>query len=156
MIEGVAITKLRTIADDRGSVRHMLKTTDSHFRAFGEVYFSSINSGVVKAWHLHKQMWLNYACVVGEIVVGLIDLRFGSPTYKQQEMYLLGEDDESYFLLTIPPMVWNGFRIPEASKHEVAVVANCASLPHDPKEIVRVNPDNFTQPFNWGKYRIAG
>ena len=156
MIDGVILTPLKVIADERGSVRHMLKTTDPHFLAFGEVYFSTVKAGVVKAWHLHQRMTLNYACVAGEVVVGLIDLRFGSPTFKQQEMCVLGTSGDAYQLLTIPPMIWNGFRIPEGSAFQEAMVANCATLPHDPKEISRIHPNDFPEPFDWGTYWTAG
>ncbi|NGX44879.1 MAG: hypothetical protein K940chlam2_00019 [Chlamydiae bacterium] len=154
MIDGVELTDLKIITDDRGSVRHMLKVSDPHFRAFGEIYFSTINAGVVKAWHLHRKMWLNYACIAGQIVVGLMDTRYTSPTYEEREMHIL-DSRESYKLLTIPPGVWNGFRIPMGSPYSEATVANCATLPHDPGEIIRKHPDEFPD-FDWGEYEVAG
>ena len=42
MIDGVEIIPLRTILDERGMVRHMMKSTDPHFHGFGEIYFSVI------------------------------------------------------------------------------------------------------------------
>ena len=53
-IEGVIIQPLKQIADNRGSVLHMLKNDSSLFKQFGEVYFSEIHSGLVKAWKRHK------------------------------------------------------------------------------------------------------
>lgn len=156
MIEGVVLTDLKIIADDRGSVRHMLKVSDPHFRGFGEVYFSTLYSGVVKAWHLHKEMTLNYACIVGHVVVALVDLRKESLTYGQQELYWLAAEGEDYKLLTIPPQIWNGFRIPVGSPLESAMIANCATLPHSPDEIERLHPKDFPVPFDWGEYRVAG
>ena len=47
MIEGVVVHPLRRIADERGSVMHMLKETDPHFTRFGEIYFSTVYPG---AW----------------------------------------------------------------------------------------------------------
>ena len=46
---------------------HMLKRTDPHFIEFGEIYFSTVHRGVVKGWHRHDDMTLNYACVYGRI-----------------------------------------------------------------------------------------
>ena len=159
MIHGVKITDLKIIEDERGSVKHMLKSSDSHFEGFGEIYFSTINAGVVKAWHHHIKMTLNYAVVAGQIVVGLIDLRYTSPTYGDQELYVL-DSRESYKLLTIPPRVWNGFRIPVGSPYQEAIVANCATHPHDPHEIKREDPKNFParplQGFDWGEYEVSG
>ncbi len=39
MIDGVKITPLLQIHDERGSVMHMLKATDPVFNEFGEIYF---------------------------------------------------------------------------------------------------------------------
>jgi len=156
MIEGVKLTNLKVIKDDRGSVCHMLRLSDEHFRGFGEIYFSTINPGVVKAWHLHKKMWLNYCCVEYIVVVVLCDLRPGSPTFGQfQKITLTDPDGLKYRLLTIPPEIWNGFRIPMNGVRN-AIVANCATLVHDPSEIVRCHPKDFPLLFDWGKYDIAG
>ena len=35
---------------------HMIKSSDPEFKKFGEIYFSCINPGVIKAWHIHKTM----------------------------------------------------------------------------------------------------
>ena len=67
MIAGVKIVPLRKICDERGMVMHMLKSTDEHFLQFGEIYFSCGYPGVVKAWHLHKEMTLNNCCIAGMI-----------------------------------------------------------------------------------------
>ena len=64
MIDGVKITPLLQIHDERGSVLHMLKSTDSAFEQFGEIYFSGVYPDVVKAWHIHSKMTLNYAVPV--------------------------------------------------------------------------------------------
>ena len=47
---------LRRIPDERGTIYHMLKSTDPHFTKFGEIYFSSIYPGVVKGWPLTARM----------------------------------------------------------------------------------------------------
>ena len=56
MIEGVKVVPLRQIVDERGKIMHMLKATDEHFIAFGEIYFSCAWPGAVKAWHVHTSM----------------------------------------------------------------------------------------------------
>ena len=42
MIDGVIVTQLNQIPDERGTVMHMLKSTDSAFTQFGEIYFSGV------------------------------------------------------------------------------------------------------------------
>lgn len=155
MIEGVRITDLKIFEDKRGSVMHMLRWDDPHFVQFGEIYFSTIKPMVVKAWHLHKKMTLNYAVVVGNIQVSLIDLRSESKTFGEYMDVYLSSFGDDYRLLTIPPNVWNGFRVVEGDTRS-AIVANCATLPHHPDEIVRMHPDNFPVPYNWGRYEVAG
>ena len=46
----LSIIDLKKITDERGMIMHMLKSTDSHFIEFGEIYFSCGYPGVVKAW----------------------------------------------------------------------------------------------------------
>src|SRR5581483_11077652 len=79
-VEGVVVSPRRQIVDDRGKVVHMLRSDDPEFDHFGEVYFSFVNPGWVKAWHWHKQMTLNYAVPHGEIRLAIYDDRADSPT----------------------------------------------------------------------------
>ena len=40
MIDGVIITPLKQIEDERGKVMHMLREDSKVFKRFGEIYFS--------------------------------------------------------------------------------------------------------------------
>ena len=51
MIEGIIITPLKKIKDERGAVMHMLSRDSDVFKSFGEIYFSTINPKFIKAWH---------------------------------------------------------------------------------------------------------
>ena len=83
LIEGVRVVPLKQIPDERGKVMHMLRADDPHFERFGEIYFSTVYAGVVKGWHLHERMTINYAVPVGAIKLVLFDDREGSPTRGQ-------------------------------------------------------------------------
>jgi dTDP-4-dehydrorhamnose 3,5-epimerase len=144
MIDGVLIHPLRQIPDERGKVMHMLRRDDPFFEQFGEIYFSVVYPGAIKAWHLHKKMTLNYAVVVGMIKLVLYDDRAGSGTRGQLMEVFVGQDD--YKLVTIPPMIWNGFK---GIGSVAAIVANCATEPHDPDEIVRLDPLDASIPYDW-------
>ncbi|MFA5786446.1 MAG: dTDP-4-dehydrorhamnose 3,5-epimerase family protein [Actinomycetota bacterium] len=147
MIEGVKVIPLQRIPDERGSVMHMLRRTDPHFIEFGEIYFSTIYPGVVKGWHLHTKMTLNYACIQGRVKLVLFDERDGSPTKGELMEIFLGPDN--YSLMVIPPQIWNGFK---GMGSEQAIVANCATVPHDPTATtssVRVDPFNNHIPYDW-------
>ena len=41
-IQGITISPLKIISDDRGSVMHMLRNDNQIFEQFGEIYFSTI------------------------------------------------------------------------------------------------------------------
>ena len=83
MIEGIKITPLKQIEDERGKVIHMLRNNQKHFSKFGEIYFSTVHPNKIKGWHLHSKMTLNYAVVVGEIKLVVYDVRPNSKTKGQ-------------------------------------------------------------------------
>jgi dTDP-4-dehydrorhamnose 3,5-epimerase len=143
-IAGVRFVPLRRIDDDRGSVMHMLKSTDEWFVDFGEVYFSTVLSGAVKAWRRHTRMTTNLAVPVGNVRVLLVDDRNDSATSGCADDLSVGDDN--YGLLVIPPLVWSGFFNDSSS---TALVVNCASLPHDPAEVDRRDADDSHMPRPW-------
>lgn len=144
MIEGVQVTPLRQIADERGAILHMLRSDAPHFEQFGEIYFSLVYPGVIKGWHIHDRMTLNYAVPVGTIKLVLYDDRENSGTRGELMEIVTGE--RSYQLVTVPPRVWNGFKGVGTAP---ALVANCATIPHDPEEIHRLDPFDSSIPYDW-------
>lgn len=144
MIDGVRVVPLARIPDERGTVMHMLRVTDPHFLGFGEIYFSTIYPGIVKGWHRHEEMTLNYACVHGRIKLVLFDDREGSATRGEIMERFLGPDD--YSLVQVPPGVWNGFK---GMGPEAAIVANCATHAHDPSRSTRLDPFDNDIPYDW-------
>ncbi|PIQ82847.1 MAG: dTDP-4-dehydrorhamnose 3,5-epimerase [Candidatus Omnitrophica bacterium CG11_big_fil_rev_8_21_14_0_20_64_10] len=144
MIEGVRIIPLKVIPDERGRVMHMLKATDPHFEKFGEIYFSSVYPGVVKGWHKHSRMTINYAVPVGMIKLALYDDRPDSRSRGEIQEVFLGESQ--YQLVQVPPFIWNGFK---GMGTTPAIVANCATIPHDPDEIERLDPASGAIPYDW-------
>ena len=144
MIEGVKITSLKRIDDERGSVLTMLRSDFSVFKSFGEIYFSTIYHNAIKAWHFHKLMTLNYVAVYGSIKLVLYDDREKSKTKgKIQEITL---SNDNHHLVSIPPKIWNGFC---SSNDKIAVLANCSDIPHDKEEIIRLPHDDARFPYKW-------
>ena len=157
-IAGVYIADLRIISDERGSIMKMIVDTSETFfhsslisRDVEEIYFSTVNPGIVKAWHGHKKMTLNYACILGSIMVGLCDLRVGSTFGKTAVVHMDALDN--YKLLTIPPGVWNGFR---SNSDAPAMIANAANMRYTDFDIERIHPRDFPIDFDWGPYEVAG
>lgn len=144
MIDGVVVTPLRIIADPRGAVMHMLRADAPHFRTFGEIYFTTVNPGAVKAWKRHREMTLNLAVVSGSLRLMLFDDRAGSATRGKLQEIVFGPDN--YVLVTVPPGIWTGFA---CAGDMPALMANCASLPHDPAEADGLPADTDLIPYSW-------
>ena len=145
MIDGVKMKPLSKICDERGMILHMLRCDDPDFEEFGEIYFSTAYPGVVKAWHEHARQVQNYAVIQGMVKLVLYDARPDSPTFKELMEIFTGEDN--YQLIRIPAGVVNGFK---AIGTETAIVANCATIPHEPDEIIRYDPSGDKVPYDWG------
>jgi dTDP-4-dehydrorhamnose 3,5-epimerase len=144
MIDGVKIIPLTQIVDERGKIMHMLKSTDPHFIAFGEIYFSTAWPGTIKGWHIHTSMTINNAVVSGRAKLVMYDMREGSPTRGEIQEVFIGEDN--YSLVQIPPGIANGYK---AYGDKPAILANCATEPHRPDEIIRIDPFTPDIPYDW-------
>jgi dTDP-4-dehydrorhamnose 3,5-epimerase len=143
-IDGVEIVQLEVFEDERGAVFRMLRNTDPHFVRFGEIYFSSVRPGVVKAWKSHTRLTSNYACVQGRIKFVLWDDREGSTTRGAQTEILISPDE--YRLIVVPPGVWHGF---QGLAEPLSLLANCATEPNDPSELHRLEPHSKAIPYDW-------
>jgi dTDP-4-dehydrorhamnose 3,5-epimerase len=143
-IHDVRVVPLRRIPDERGTIFHMLRADDPHFVAFGEIYFTSVYDGVVKGWHRHREMTLNYACIHGRVKLVLYDDREQSPTRRALMELFLGPDHHA--LVVIPPGIWTGLK---GMSSPFALVANCATHPHDPALTTRLDPFDNDIPYDW-------
>lgn len=135
---GWSLRPLRQFPDHRGSVLHMLRATDSHFERFGEIYFSTIGSAAVKAWHLHSSKTINLAVPIGA-VKAVTWQPGGTP-----DEHLLGRD--AYGLLTVRPGTWYGF---QGLGETESLIANCTTEPYDPAEGEDLPPDTRDIPYRW-------
>ena len=54
----------------------------------------------------------------------------------------------NYVLVTIPPNIWNGFKNLD---NEESIIANCLTIPHNEKEMVRKDPFDKSFNYNWKK-----
>jgi len=144
MIDGVKIVSLRQVVDERGKIMHMLKSTDPHFIQFGEIYFSCAWPGTIKAWHIHTRMTVNNAVISGRAKLVMFDLRENSPSKGKLQEVFFGEDN--YVLVQIPPGIANGYK---AYGDKMVIMANCATIAHEPDEMLRMEPLTKDIPYNW-------
>lgn len=143
-IEGIMLTPLEIVPEDSGNVLHAMKRTDASFCGFGEVYFSIVNKGQVKAWKRHRKMTLNLIVPCGEIKFVLYDGRTESPTYGKVFGVVLSRDN--YQRLTVAPMIWSGF---VGMGKGLNMLLNIASIPHDPQEVERLDVYNELIQYDW-------
>ena len=144
-IEGVIIQPLKQIADKCGPVLHMLKNDSRLFKQFGEVYFSEIHSGLVKAWKRHKKQSQNLVVPLGKIWLVIYDDRPNSNTHRKIAQYKLGRPKD-YRLIHIPPMLWYGF---QGIGDQTSMIANCTDLSHDPEEMESLSADTSQIQYQW-------
>ncbi|MBQ4566888.1 MAG: dTDP-4-dehydrorhamnose 3,5-epimerase [Desulfovibrio sp.] len=148
-IEGVVLQELQIIATAGGPVLHMLKAgsplVPDFSCGFGEIYFSEVVPGAVKAWKCHRRQSQLFAVPHGLLQIVLYDGRSASASQGCCCEILLGRPD-NYALLRIPPGIWYGFT---AKGQEPALICNCADLPHDPAEGERLPVDSPLIPWRW-------
>ena len=144
MIDGARVVPLARIPDERGTILHMLRATDPHFIAFGEIYFSTVYRDVVKGWHRHREMTLSYACPFGRVKLVLYDERDGSPTF--------GELDRG---VPRPRRLRAGpgpaRRVERVQGHERPPRrrGQLRTHPHDPSRSERIDPFDNQIPYDW-------
>lgn len=143
-IYGLKVIPLRKIEDERGAVLHMLRQDSPHFSQFGEVYFSKVNYGYVKAWKKHLNMTQHFAVPHGKIKLVCYDNRENSISKGLLKEVILGE--EHYSLVIIPPEIWYGF---QGLSSEYSLITNCTNYPYDSNEVERVSENDSSIPYFW-------
>lgn len=138
MIDGVEIKNLVIHRDDRGWLMEILRSDDKIFEKFGQVYVTTCNPGIAKAWHYHKNQTDFFTVISGKAKIVLYDRRGNSPTKGELNEFIVGE--ENSILIKIPKEVVHGFA---ALDNKVAFVINCPTLPYNSD-----NPDEFRLPFD--------
>jgi dTDP-4-dehydrorhamnose 3,5-epimerase len=126
MIEGVLVTPLKKIPVHGGDVYQGMKSCDRGYKGFGEAYFSTINHGNIKAWKRHRLMQLNLIVPFGEIGFVLCE------DMKRGEFQKVILSLDNYSRLTVPPMIWFGFK---GLYKGNSILLNIANIKHDPNEV---------------------
>ncbi|MDR1360501.1 MAG: dTDP-4-dehydrorhamnose 3,5-epimerase, partial [Deltaproteobacteria bacterium] len=80
-IEGVLLADLAEIPAAGGPVLHMVRRDSPLFSGFGEIYFSLVEPGAVKAWKRHLRQTQLFAVPHGLMEVLVHDARENSPSF---------------------------------------------------------------------------
>ena len=144
-IDGVLVTDLRQIIDERGAVLHHMRRDAPEFTTFGECYFSEMVPGAVKAWKRHREQTQHLAVPIGRVRFVIYDDRESLPTHDKIQIVELGRPND-YNRLRIPRGLWYGFT---CLSDQPALIANCADQPHDPTDAELRPEDDPDIPFRW-------
>ena len=127
-LDDILVTPLKRIPTVGGDVLHALKKTDAGFDGFGEIYFSWVEQGAIKAWKYHKRMTLNLVVPMGEVSF-VFHLTNQKNNFRTEN---IGE--ERYVRLTVPPGIWFGF---QGLTSGYSLLMNVIDMEHDPDEVLR-------------------
>ena len=144
-IDGVLVTGLRQVVDERGAVLHHMRSDAPEFTTFGECYFSEMIPGAVKAWKCHREQTQHLAVPIGRVRFVIYDDRELSPTNGSLEVVELGRPDH-YNRLRIPKGLWYGFT---CLSDKPALIANCTDQPHDPTDTELRAEHDPRLPYHW-------
>lgn len=132
-IAGVILEQLRPNSDDRGELTELLTTRDNSIEPIVHVYQVTAVPGSFRGLVYHKWQFDRLHFALGELEVGLIDIRRDSPTSGRRMVMHLGGALKAR--LTIPPFVAHSVR----NRSDVAAsFINMPTRCYDP-----ANPDKF-------------
>jgi len=145
MIEGVAIKNLVKHADERGYFEEIIRGNDDFFKeGFGQLSYSYVYEGVVKAWHLHK-VQSQWTCIIkGSAKVVLHDCRKDSKTFGTTMELLAGENYQD-LVYKFPPGVAHGYRCINGPM----LVLYVTSGVYDLEDEQRIPHDDASIGFDW-------
>ncbi|MGP8153404.1 MAG: dTDP-4-dehydrorhamnose 3,5-epimerase family protein [Smithella sp.] len=148
MIDDVIIKKLKVIPDERGMLMEIMRSDDSFFKKFGQVYMTTAYPGVVKGWHYHKKQADNMAVIKGMMKIVLYDSRKKSKTYSQINEIFAGVHNP--ILVHIPAFVYHGFK---CISEEEAIVINTPTEVYNYKEPdeYRLSAHGSEINYDWGR-----
>tara|TARA_Y100001970_G_C14125809_1_gene798873 strand:- start:223 stop:636 length:414 start_codon:yes stop_codon:yes gene_type:complete len=123
----IIIKKLKKFKLEEGDVFHALKSSDGEFYGFQEAYFSTIKSNKIKAWKKHYKMTMNLI-----VPYGRVQFVFYDENKNLLTNLIIGHDN--YSRITVPPMIWFGFR---GLSSKTSYILNISNELHDPLESER-------------------
>ena len=119
-----------------------LKKSDNGFNGFGEVYFSWVEQGAIKAWKCHQNITLNLLVPLGEVRFVFFSKEHLAEQKEEFRIEQLG--DNRYSRLTVPPGIWFGFK---GLTSGYSLLMNVIDLEHDPDEVLRKETSEFD--YDW-------
>ncbi|MEW5551204.1 dTDP-4-dehydrorhamnose 3,5-epimerase family protein [Peribacillus frigoritolerans] len=147
MIEGVKVKKLVKHCDDRGFFAELVRDDEPELLSrFGQASCSMSYPGVIKAFHYHEKQDDLWFFPSGNAQVVLFDLREGSSTKGETDVYYMGE--ENPIMLLIPKGVAHGYRVLGQKPATIIYFTTESYNPINPDE-KRIDWDDSEIGFSW-------
>ncbi|PEF38298.1 spore coat protein [Bacillus sp. AFS094228] len=147
MIEGVKVKKLVKHCDDRGFFAELVRDDEPELLSrFGQASCSMSYPGVIKAFHYHEKQDDLWFFPSGNAQVVLFDLRDGSSTKGETDVYYMGE--ENPIMLLIPKGVAHGYRVLGQKPATILYFTTESYNPINPDE-KRIDWDDSEIGFSW-------
>ena len=137
-LNDILVTPLKRIPTAGGDVLQALKNSDIGFSVFGEVYFSWVEQGAIKAWKCHQHMTLNLVVPLGEVSF-VFHIKDQKNSFRTEII-----SEERYVRLTVPPGIWFGFQGIASGR---SLLMNLADMTHNPDEVLRKKTSEID--YNW-------
>jgi len=120
----IQISRRRWNADGRGALVECLRGSQSTL-PFGQAYVTTVNPGIIKAWHLHKKQTDRMMVIRGIVRFAAADEKTGVVL-----MDFIVDSSDPY-LITIPPGLLHGF---QNLGNDVAYIINVPDAEYDAEE----------------------
>ena len=119
-----------------------LKNSDNGFNGFGEIYFSWVEQGKIKAWKCHQRVTMNLIVPLGEVLFVFVSKKHLTGQKEEFRIEKLG--GIRYSRLTVPPGIWFGF---QGLTSGYSLLMNVIDMEHDPDEVLRKEISEFE--YDW-------
>lgn len=107
LIDGVTVKEMLRVPTRNGAVTEIFRQDwFAEPQTIGQVFQKLMFPGEISAWHKHQRTADRIFCSAGQILMVLYDGREDSPTYKNINKFIIGDNRPS--LITIPSEVFHG------------------------------------------------
>lgn len=130
--------------DERGYFVEVLRQDDPGVSGISQVSISHVNTGVIKAWHMHLDQTESMAALAGWVMFSFSDRRKESKTFGETQQFSINFDKHS-MVFTVPPGVAHGYKVIKGP----AMICYIANRIYDPSDQIKIPHDDKEIGYDW-------
>jgi dTDP-4-dehydrorhamnose 3,5-epimerase len=123
MIQGVFIKDIVSYSDTRGFFREILRCSNDKIFKKPQISHSFVKKNIIKGFHGHLDQYQWNYLITGEIVVYLLDNRSSSPTFGEDMIFKISENQKSQAYL-FPPGVLHSYKCIKKDLHILYITSD--------------------------------